>query len=152
MAGAWFVHCLFVCCVGGKLGGPDRHSPLLRLGGPHARHRLQADGADGLQAGLWPGQDPSWLPSPSRGEQMSCAALASHTQGIGSKLMVQMGYKQDCGLGRTLAGSQAPLEVSQCLARPWHPRLVSAQDSTTYHEPHQRPGKFLIGSQMPLGV
>ncbi|KAK9859798.1 hypothetical protein WJX84_001592 [Apatococcus fuscideae] len=39
------------------------------------------------------------------------SAWEAHTRGIGSKLMVQMGYRRDCGLGRTLAGSQAPLEV-----------------------------------------
>ncbi|KAK9821841.1 hypothetical protein WJX74_003266 [Apatococcus lobatus] len=35
----------------------------------------------------------------------------SHTRGIGSKLMSGMGYKRNQGLGRSLTGSQAPLEV-----------------------------------------
>ncbi len=35
----------------------------------------------------------------------------AHTRGIGSKLMIGMGFRRDQGLGRTLTGSQAPLEV-----------------------------------------
>ena len=35
----------------------------------------------------------------------------AHTRGIGSKLMLGMGFRQNQGLGRTLTGSQAPLEV-----------------------------------------
>lgn len=39
------------------------------------------------------------------------ASWESHTRGIGSKLMAGMGFRRNQGLGRSLAGSQAPLEV-----------------------------------------